>query len=566
MHNRLMHETSPYLLQHAYNPVGWWPWCEEVWAKAAAENKPVFLSIGYSTCHWCHRMAHDVFEDHEVGALLAQHFLCVKVDKEERPDIDGVYMRACQALTGSGGWPTSLFLTPDKLPFFAGTYFPKPAFMRLVDALGLKWQTEREAILQTGQKLADALRREGFKRLSRADAPASRALSQLKKSFDPEWGGFSPAPKFPTPHVLLFLLATEPDMAYATLDHMARGGIFDHIGHGFCRYSTDRQWLMPHFEKMLCDNALLAIAYLRAWQKSGNPRYRRVAEQTLAYMEAELKTEDPVFCAAQDADADGQEGGYYLLCEAEIQDLLGKTDGAMFARAFGLAGGDPREPRVPNLIGLPDPPEPVLRLLPRVQAYRRARARLHTDHKILTAWNAMAIWAFADAGRMLGEERYLDTARRGIAYLNEHLFSDGVLYTSITKGQLGTPGFLDDYAYLALADLALHEATGEERYLTMALWLAQLTADSFWDADGGGFFFSGTENEELFLRPKEIYDGAVPSGNAVMAMVLSKLAALTDNEKIARLSTAQQDFMNKRTWDDAAGHTFYLLSVVSKWE
>ena len=354
--NRLINETSPYLLQHAYNPVNWFAWGEEAFSKAKAEDKPVFLSIGYSTCHWCHVMARESFEDKDVAELLNQDFVCIKVDREERPDIDGVYMRFCQAMTGSGGWPASIFITADGKPFFAGTYFPKEYFMNLLNAVDRAWKKDRKALLESGERISKHLGKSVVGQTTTGDAPTEKALAMFRKDFDPEFGGFGSAPKFPSPHNLMFLLYTAPELAKKTLLQMYRGGIFDHIGGGFSRYSTDRYWLVPHFEKMLYDNALLAMAYLTAYEKTGEKVYKLVADRVFTYLEREMQNADGGFFTAQDADTNGEEGKYYLLTQDEIMELLGAEDGTRFCRYYGISPkGNFEGKNIPNLLSSPEP-------------------------------------------------------------------------------------------------------------------------------------------------------------------------------------------------------------------
>lgn len=563
--NRLVQEKSPYLLQHAHNPVDWYPWGDEAFEKARREDKPVFLSIGYSACHWCHVMARESFEDEEVAEYLNARFVSVKVDREERPDVDGIYMRACQALTGGGGWPASIFMTAGGEPFYAGTYFPKAYFLRLLEAIGDKWESDRPALLQSGKEITGALRREEKARAASGEmAPMEEAVSMFRGAFDREYGGFGAAPKFPSPHNLMFLLYTAPELAEKTLEGMYRGGIFDHVGGGFCRYSTDRYWLVPHFEKMLYDNALLAMAYLLAYERTGKELWRTVAVRTLRYAENELMSPEGGFYSSQDADSDGGEGKYYVFTPEELEKVLGKRNGEIFCRAFGITeNGNFEGKSIPNLLDGAEPGEEVRALLPRVYDYRRARISLRTDHKILMSWNALMTAAFANASRILAEEEYLRTARKTADFLERRLTRGDTVYSGITDGKLGARGFLDDYAFYVFALLSLHQATLEEAYLDRAAELAQKAVSEFFDGERGGFFFSGAGNERLILRPKETYDGALPSGNSVMAYNLSRLSLLTGRDFYEKVLNLQRNFMNGQARSYPSGYGFYLYSLLS---
>lgn len=559
--NRLNTEKSPYLLQHAYNPVQWYPWGDEAFAKAKAEDKPIFLSIGYSTCHWCHVMAHESFEDEEVAARLNLGFVAVKVDREERPDIDGVYMRACQAMTGGGGWPTSVFLLADGTPFFAGTYYPKDAFLQLLEAVEAAWKRDRGALLRSGEGLAAALASLDTRGKAVEHAPIDKAVSAFRASFDAQYGGFGGAPKFPTPHNLMLLLRTAPELAEKTLEGMYRGGMFDHIGGGFARYSTDRRWLVPHFEKMLYDNALLAMAYLLAFEQTGKPLYAKVARRIFGYLEREMRAPDGGFFSAQDADSEGEEGKFYVFTPDEVAEALGK-DTPRFCRRYGITKeGNFEGASIPNLLADGADDDETDALLARMYDFRKKRVAPHTDTKQLTAWNALTAAAYAMAARILDDERYRKTAKELIAFIERTLTDGDALFVGITDGKRAGAGFLDDYAFFIFALLQTHQATMERRYLDRAVTLA-LRACALFGDDGDGFFFSGTENEALFVRPKESWDGALPSGNSVMAYNLSRLALLTDDEHFASLSVAQNRFMNGEAATQPRGYGFYLWSAL----
>ncbi len=551
MGNHLEHQTSPYLLQHAENPVDWHPWCDEAFEKACSENKPIFLSVGYSTCHWCHVMAHESFEDKDVAALLNEFFVSIKVDKEERPDVDTVYMPFCQAFTGNGGWPMSVFMTPDRKPFLAGTYFPKTSqygtmgFIDLLAAIHNAWTNDRDQLLRTADRTLSHLRH-----TTASQAPANplrataaqnesdlnlpeQAFMQLARSFDEVNGGFGGPPKFPMPHNLLFCMdryARNGDektlaMVEKTLTHMYRGGLFDHIGYGFSRYSTDRYYLVPHFEKMLYDNALLIIAYSRAFSLTENELYRAVAEKTATYILREMTSPEGAFYAAQDADSGGVEGKYYVFEADEIIALLGNETGRAFNECFDITpAGNFEGKSIPNLLGDCPDAESFAGFLPQIGEYRMSRNALHLDDKVLTSWNAMMIAAFATLYRITATKAYLEVAQAAQRFLEDNLTEGDTLFVSFRAGQRGEAGFIDDYAYYCYALIALFEATLDTRYLDRAVTFCDKAIADFHDADDGGFYFYGTSQEQLIMRPKETFDGAIPSGNSVMAYNVVKLA------------------------------------------
>ncbi len=569
--NRLIHEKSPYLLQHAHNLVDWYPWGDEAFEKAKTEDKPVFLSIGYSTCHWCHVMAHESFEDDGVAEVLNRCFVSIKVDKEERPDVDSVYMSVCQAFTCSGGWPMSMFLTPDQHPFFAGTYFPKDAFVGLLTKIHEAWQTDREALTHSGEQVVRALSRTSKGGGSLSGAAADVAAEAFAHAFDKTYGGFGHAPKFPTPHNLMFLMAYHErtgdanalKMVETTLTQMYKGGIFDHIGGGFSRYSTDRYFLAPHFEKMLYDNALLMMTYVKAYHLTGNALYKRVAEKTAGYVLRELTHPDGGFYSAQDADSDGVEGKYYVFDYDEIIKLLGAEDGARFCAYFGITkGGNFEDKSIPNLLHADGPDSRFEAFLPKVYDYRKLRTRLHLDDKILTAWNGMMIAAFALMHRITGETGYLDAAGRAMDFIDRNLCDGDKLFVSWRDGKRSGGGFLDDYAYYIFALLHLYDATLDPKYLERAQGLCERAADLFADNENGGFYLYGKDDEQLILRPKDTYDGAVPSGNSVMAYCLVRLAHITEDAGLAAAAERQLQFLAAQANDYPTGHSFYLLALL----
>lgn len=587
--NHLHDEKSPYLLQHADNAVDWYPWCQEAFERAAREDKPVFLSIGYSTCHWCHVMAHESFEDPEVGARMNEVFISVKVDREERPDVDAVYMEACQAMNGSGGWPLNVILTPEKKPFFAATYLPKHnrrgqwGLMELTDEIRRLWIEERDRIEEAGEQLTRWIRAGEEAGASPGDdgqsAPGRdhlrNAVAELRRSYDPVWGGFGKAPKFPMGHTLLFLLrfadreegmqkagretdstvyGEAAEMALHTLERMYRGGIYDHLGGGFSRYSTDERWLVPHFEKMLYDNCLLAMAYAEAWERTGEDLYRRVAERTLDYMLRELRLEDGGFACGQDADSDGEEGKFYVFTEEEIRSVLGEKRGPTFCRLYGVSRrGNFEGKNVLNRLEHEGEPDSVTawaldqedrRLL---YEYRAGRCRLHRDDKVLASWNGLALAAFSLAYGATGQGKYLQAARDLARFLKERMTDRrGRLFLRWKDGEGAIDGQLSDYSFCAWGLLELYEVTAEAEYLEESSRLAELACDLFMDEERGGYFMYSREAEQLISRPKEVYDGAMPSGNTVVALVLNRLAQLTGKTEWIRRAERQNRWLAAR--------------------
>lgn len=578
MSNRLSMERSPYLLQHAGNPVDWRPWGPEVFEEARRADKPVFLSIGYSTCHWCHVMAHESFEDEETARAVNREFLPVKVDREERPDVDAVYMAACVAMNGSGGWPLTALLTPDQKPFWVGTYLPKVQLLYLLREAARLWREDRAGVLSAGEALTAHLRQEAE---NRTGAPSRelvrRAVGQFTGSYDRQWGGFGPAPKFPTPHNLIFLLRyarltgeeRAREMALCTLDRMYRGGLFDHVGGGFSRYSTDGRWLIPHFEKMLYDNALLALAYTEAFQHTRRPICEEIVRRTLDYVLRELSGPQGGLCCGQDADSDGTEGKYYLLTPDEIGHVLGETDGGRFCRWYGVTrSGNFEGKSIPNLLeqtGFDREPEEMAALREKVYAYRLGRTALHRDDKVLTAWNGLGLAALARAGLVLDEPRYLDAARRTADFLAEKLTGpDGRLLARWRDGDAAHPGKLDDYSFYAYGLLELYGATFDISYLARSTELAGQLLDRFFDREHGGFYPYAWDGEQLLTRTKEAYDGAMPSGNSAAALVLSRLARLTGEERWRAAADLQLRWLTGAAGDYPAGHSFAMLAFLEE--
>ena len=576
MQNHLKNQTSPYLLQHAENPVDWYPWCDEAFERARLEDKPVFLSIGYSTCHWCHVMAHESFEDAQIAEILNRYFISIKVDKEERPDIDSIYMAVCQAFTGSGGWPTTIFLTPEQKPFFAGTYFPKTArygqigLAELLMAVQQKWRTDRAGLMETAEEMISALNPAARSETGVNAGLIDSAVGLYRRSFDEQYGGFGEAPKFPTPHNLLFLMRyyeksgdkEAMKMVEKTLLQMYRGGMFDHIGGGFSRYSTDRYFLVPHFEKMLYDNALLMIAYCKAYQMTKNPVYCEIAEKTAAYIVREMTAPEGGFYSAQDADSEGVEGKYYLLEPAEIIGLLGEKTGKEFNQYFDITErGNFEGKNIPNLLRNTRRNESMDEYLSVVYEYRKSRYGLHLDDKILTGWNGLMIGAMCNLYRVTGNTTYLDAAVKAQEFIQNNLCEGDTLYISYRKGKRSGKGFLDDYANEIFALLALYEATLERAYLDRARGFCEKAISDFYDKEKGGFFLYGQENEQLILRPKETYDGAIFSGNSAMAYNLVQLYYLTGEMRYGELAERQLGFMSGEASSYPAGYAMFLVAL-----
>ncbi len=582
MPNHLRGETSPYLIQHVENPVDWYPWGEEAFRRARAEDKPIFLSIGYSTCHWCHVMAHESFEDAEIAELLNRNFVAIKVDKEERPDIDSIYMTVCQAFTGSGGWPTSIFMTADQKPFFAGTYFPKNTRGRMIGLRELltiiheKWESDRGELLQQAEKIVNYLGQQdqGQNRTLAYHTDADlidEAVLGYKQIYDRENGGFGRAPKFPTPHNLLFLLTCYErrgdkaclEMAEHTLVQMYRGGLFDHIGYGFCRYSTDERFLVPHFEKMLYDNALLILAYCKGYEVTKNTCCLEIGERTASFVLREMTGPTGGFYSALDADSEGEEGKFYLFVPGELKRLLGEREGGNFCRRFQITEAGNFEGRnIPNLLSSADAAPVGGSVLERVRQYRQERNYLHLDDKILTAWNALMIAAMCRLYQVSGNELYLKAAKRADGFIRENLCDGEGLYVSYRNGKRGVKGFLDDYAAYIFAQLALYGATLDAEYLKRAECWYRVVRNAFWDKENGGFYLYGTENESLILRPKESYDGAIPSGNSLMAWNMVRLAQLTGDESYRCDAESQLKFLTEQAQPYLIGHGMFLLALL----
>ncbi|MGN8224238.1 thioredoxin domain-containing protein [Gracilimonas sp. BCB1] len=555
MPNNLKDEKSPYLKQHAENPVDWYPWGEEAFQKAKKENKPVFLSIGYATCHWCHVMAHESFEDPDIAELMNDAFINVKVDREERPDIDSTYMTVCQMLTGQGGWPLTIIMTPDKEPFFAGTYIPKEArydrigLRQLIPGVKGMWKNEPKRVEKATTKI-----REGFTRSQEFESgkfPGTEATDfaaeQLAQRYDAEHGGFGSAPKFPSPHNLMFMLRQWKltgeerflNMVTDTLEKMRLGGIWDHIGFGFHRYSTDQEWLLPHFEKMLYDQALLMMAYTEGWQATQNPLLKQTVYEIAEYVERDLVHPEGGFYSAEDADSEGEEGKFYVWKKEEIESVL-SDDASNFIDLFNISGEGNFEDEaskqrtgknIPHLNSELSEEQSTWFNEVRSSLFeeREERERPLLDDKILTDWNGLMIAAFAKAGFTFGEERFTYLAENAFQFIEENLQENNNLLHRYNDGDSGIDAMADDYAFLVWGLIELYEATGKPEYLKKALKQNERFIELFWDEDKGGFYFSIADEDQVYGRQKQIFDGAMPSSNSVAITNLIRLSRLTGN-------------------------------------
>ena len=576
MSNHLKNATSPYLLQHAENPVDWYPWCKQAFEKAKSEDKPIFLSIGYSTCHWCHVMAHESFEDKKTAEILNQYFVSIKIDREERPDIDSVYMSVCQAFTGSGGWPMSIFMTWDKKPFFAGTYFPPkshygmPGFPDLLDVIVSQWNNNRRKLLQSAEQIITHLKsaESGDKNIDDEEL-IKRAMQIFSESFDEINGGFSSAPKFPTPHNLLFLMlyakhkqdSDALKMAEKTLLQMRKGGIFDHIGYGFSRYSTDKYFLAPHFEKMLYDNALLIIAYSAAYYLTNNEIYLDTAEKTTEYILREMTSADGGFYSAQDADSEGVEGKYYTFTLDEIINVLGEEKGKRFAESFDItSNGNFEGVNILNLLKSNDLESDFSEEIHKLYDYRKKRTNLHLDNKILLSWNSLMIAALSMFYRVSRNEKYLNAVVNAQKFIEENMCDGVQLFTSWRDGKHSEKSFLDDYAFYIASLIELYNSTLDKIYLEKAERFCDEAVRQFEDCQRDGFYLCEASYTEIFMNPKETYDGAIPSGNSVMAYNFVRMFQLTENEKYRKLTEKQFEFLSVQAQDYPTGNSVFLLS------
>lgn len=566
--NHLIHETSPYLLQHAHNPVDWYPWGEEAFAKARAENKPVLLSIGYSACHWCHVMAHESFEDEAIAQLMNENFVNIKVDREERPDLDQIYMSAVQMMTHHGGWPMTVFLTPEGVPFYGGTYFPPqdrynmPGFPRVLIGVAEAYRDRPQDIAETGTSLVAELNR--LSQGSGSDEPIEKELLDaayvgIIRNYDSVHGGFGGAPKFPPSMTLEFLLRTYArtgnkealEMVTFTCRKMADGGMYDQLGGGFHRYSTDARWLVPHFEKMLYDNALLSRVYLHHFQVTQSAASRATVEGILDYVLREMTDARGGFYSTQDADSEGHEGKFFVWDIEEIRTALGETAATLFCDYYDItAGGNFEGKNIPNVtrpleavatannVTVDELNESLARGRQILFELREKRIKPDRDEKILTAWNGLMLASFAEAGVVLNRPDYTEAARKNAEFVLSSLQRDGFLLRTWKNGVAKFNAYLEDYAFLTEGLVTLFETTGESSWLTEALPLADRMIEEFWDEENGGFFFTGKSHENLIVRSKDYFDNATPSGNSVAANVLLRLAVLTDNDRYRNLAIA----------------------------
>ncbi len=590
MPNHLAGEKSPYLLQHAHNPVDWYPWGDEAFRKATDEDKPIFLSIGYSTCHWCHVMEHESFEDDEVAALLNKHFVSIKVDREERPDVDQVYMTVCQATTGSGGWPLSIFMRPDGQPFFAGSYFPKterlgrPGFIQIIKQLAKLWKKHRDRVDRVSAEITTAIQPEPAK-----EGPGNlgvelleRACSELRKSFDPVWGGFGSAPKFPSPHILTFLLrwqgrnrgAVLNPEAEKTLDSMRAGGIFDHVGFGFHRYSVDEKWLVPHFEKMLYDQALLAMAYTEAGLASGADRFGRVAGEIFEYVVRDMKSPEGGFYSAEDADSEGGEGVFYTWTPREISEVLGADNAEIYCRALGVTHrGNFEDGRsIPHLpkpvdetageLGMSGDALKAILEESRSRLFNAREKRVHPlkDDKILTAWNGLMIAALSRGFQAFGDLARLLAAKEAADFILGTMRPGGRLHRRYRQGEVACLGCADDYAFLIWGLLDLYESAFETRYLAEAVRL-QEEMNALFEDPAGGFHYTGKDAESLIVKDKPLYDGATPSANSVSALNLLRLGGMTGNPAFENQADRLMKYFSAQVSVFPPAYTHFLQAV-----
>lgn len=587
--NCLARTKNPYLLQHAKNPVDWYPWGEDAFEKARAEDKPIFLSIGYATCHWCHVMAHESFEDEKVAGLMNDTFINIKVDREERPDIDNTYMTICQMLTGRGGWPLTIVMTPDKKPFYAATYLPKQSrqnqmgMLDFVPAIQKAWKSDRKNILQSVKKIEKGFAKsldigKGKGRLP--DDLADQTYQQLVQKYDTMEGGFSSEPKFPSAHNLLFLLnwyrlnedKKALEMVQHTLKKMRLGGLWDHVGLGFHRYSTDRKWLLPHFEKMLYDQAMLLMAYSEAWQETGDPLFKKTAYEIVEYVDDCLTSKSGAFYSAEDADSEGEEGKFYVWGNDEIDSILDESDAALFKKLYNVkeegnfrdeATGQKTGKNIPHLQHSlyeeadNDLHQKVTRLLKQLKTEREKRERPILDDKILTDWNGLMIAALAKAGMIFKEESFIQKAVKAWSVIRNYCVTEEFkLLHRLKDDEAEIAGMADDYAFIIFGLIELYEATFHPKYLKQALELQKQFDKDFLDFEFGGYFFTASRAEKLLGRQKEIYDGAIPSSNSVAALNLLRLSRLTGKpEYEGRISKLFATFSNQIK-EAPTGYTF----------
>jgi uncharacterized protein YyaL (SSP411 family) len=596
--NRLIHEKSPYLLQHAYNPVDWYPWDPEAFHKAEKEGKPIFLSIGYSTCHWCHVMERESFEDTDVAEAINDAFVSIKVDREERPDIDATYMKVCQMMTGSGGWPLSIIMTPDRRPFFAGTYIPKETghgrigMLDLIAQIKDIWENDRKRALDVSSRVVESLKLEPrIKAHTLGEETLKFAYLQLSQSFDPRHGGFRTAPKFPTPHNLLYLLRywkrtgeeKALSMVERTLRSIRMGGVYDQIGFGVHRYSTDAHWLVPHFEKMLYDQALATMAYTETYQTTGDPFYRQVSEEIIGYVLSEMISPQGGFYSAEDADSEGEEGKFYVWTEDEIRDLLAPEELNAFNTVYNVSEEGnyqdeaTRRKTGKNILHMKKTlaeyaselgiTEESLKLMleqsrTKLLETRGNRVRPHLDDKVLTSWNGLMIAALAKAGRALREPRYIEAASKTVDFILSTMRTpEGRILRRYRDGDTSISGFLEDYAFFVWGLLEMYESTFETNYLRLAIEYNDAMIGFFWDETGGGFFSTAADSEEILVREKEAYDGALPSANSVALLNLVRISKLTADPDLDGKMSALIDRFSEQVYTSPMSHTFFMTAM-----
>jgi uncharacterized protein YyaL (SSP411 family) len=597
-YNHLINEKSPYLIQHADNPVDWYPWGEKAFKKARVMNKPVFLSIGYSTCHWCHVMAHESFEDPEIGNLMNEVFVSIKVDREERPDLDNIYMTVCQLMTGTGGWPLTIMMTPDKKPFFAGTYFPKE---NMYGRVGLKdiilnvkdiWDKKPDEISDSTDKIMDALQK--ISRTSSGNELDENILDNtyksLSDSFDDIHGGFGIAPKFPTTHNLLFLLRywkrnqneRALNMVKKTLDSMRNGGIYDHVGFGFHRYSVDQKWLVPHFEKMLYDQAIIAMAYIEAFQATGEKKYKDTAQEIFEYVLRDMQSPEGGFYSAEDADSEGVEGKFYTWTKDEIYKVLGEEDAKFVSKVFDITDEGnfseetSQEKTDSNILHLENSldeisdtlgikKEDINRKIEKIRKTlfnaREKRIHPHKDDKILTDWNGLMISAISKGAQVFSDEKYLKAAIHSADFIIDNLYENSRLLHRYRDGEAAIKANLDDYAFFIYGLLDLYEASFDLKYLEFAIELNNTLLNHFWDGENGGFYFTPDDGEEILVRKKESYDSAIPSGNSIQMLNLLKLSKITENEEFKHKAVEIEKAFSKDVIMAPMAYTQFIVAI-----
>ncbi|MBM4240661.1 MAG: thioredoxin domain-containing protein [Euryarchaeota archaeon] len=599
--NHLNGEKSPYLLQHADNPVDWYPWGDEAFKKARKENKLIFLSIGYSTCHWCHVMAHESFEDLEVAELMNEVFVSVKVDREERPDLDGLYMTVCQMMTGIGGWPLTIIMTPERKPFFAGTYFPKESgygnvgLIDLIQNVGDIWKESPKKVLSSANEITDALKKlstilEGAEGDELDASILDETYNELLNSFDDLYGGFGVVQKFPSPHILLFLMRywkrtnneKALNMVELTLDSMRNGGIYDHVGFGFHRYSVDQGWLVPHFEKMLYDQAMIAMAYTEAFQATGKEKYRKTAEEIFEYVIRDMKAPGGGFYSAEDADSEGVEGKSYLWRKKEIFEVLDEDEAEFIAKIFNIkeegnfeeeASGIKTGDNIPHLkkskeelakefkISEDKIEDKIENARKKLYYYRKKRIHPHKDDKILADWNGLMIAALSKGAQVFGNKKYAIAAKEALDFILNTMCKNNRLLHRYRDNQATITANLDDYSFMIWGLLELYETNFDLKYLKSAISLNNILLNHFWDNEAGGFYFTPDDGEILLIRKKESYDTAIPSGNSVEMLNLIRLARLTENPKLGGMAVEIERVFSKKIKRSPAAHTQVMVAV-----